>query len=314
MQQEGFTMNTFGGFMAVIFWSISIPLSRSLTEKVGMFNTAGLACLIGGMIPVVYYMAVYRSQFWTLTRFSPRYLLVCGTTFVFYMLCLYGAIGTASGREQIVEVGLINYLWPTLILVFSIPILKNRGSPWLIFGIVVSLSGIFLATVSMNREILSIRSLLVNVKDNSVPYLFALGAAVLWSIYSNLASKMADLSNKLTVPLLLIVSGMTLEILSIGLNEKAVWNPTARIELLILALFPCVFAYVLWDAAMRKGNMILVTSFSYLTPLFSIIVTGLYLGVNLVTGVWIACALVIGGAVVCNFSIRRKCYEHNIQQ
>lgn len=307
-------MNTGYGFLAVIFWSVSIPLSRSLTEKLGMFNTAGLACLFGGMIPVIYYMVIYRSKFWTLTRFSPRYLLICGTTFVFYILCLYGAIGTAASRQQIIEVGLINYLWPSLILLFSIPILKNRASPWLILGIAVSLSGIFLATVSMNREILSIRSLLVNIKDNSIPYLFALGAAVLWSLYSNLANKMAEKSSKLTVPLLLIVSGIMLEVLAVALREKAVWDSTARIELLILALFPCVFAYVLWDAAMRKGNMILVTSFSYLTPLFSIIVTGLYLKVNLVTGVWIACALVIAGAVICNFSIRRKCYEHNIQQ
>jgi drug/metabolite transporter (DMT)-like permease len=222
------------------------------------------------------------------------------------MISLYAAIGMAASRQQIVEVGLINYLWPTFILVFSIPILKNKASPWLILGILISLSGIFLANVSMNREVFSIHNSLMNLKDNFLPYLFALGAAVLWSLYSNLANRMAELSNKLTVPLLLIVSGIMLEILAVGFQEKSVWNTTAIIELSILALFPCVFAYILWDAAMRKGNMILVTSFAYLTPLFSIILTGLYLGVIIVAGVWFACALVITGAVICNFSIKRK--------
>lgn len=307
-------MNTAAGFLAVIFWSVSIPLSRSLTEKLGMFNTAGLACLFGGMLPVIYYLIAYRSQFRALTRFSPRYLLFCGTTFVFYMLCLYGAIGMAASRQQIVEVGLINYLWPSFILLFSIPILKNRASPWLILGIMVSLSGILLANVSMNTDVFSVHNFLMSLKHNFLPYIFALGAAVLWSIYSNLASKMAEQSNKLTVPLLLIVSGLMLEVLSVCLDEKAVWGATALVELSVLAVFPCVLAYILWDAAMRKGNMILVTSFSYLTPLFSIILTGLYLGVTLVAGVWMACALVIAGAVICNFSIRKKCYEHNIQQ
>ncbi len=297
-------MNTAGGFLAVILWSLSIPLSRSLTEKLGMFNTAGLACLFGGTAAVIYYVLAYRSQFRTLIKFSPRYLLFCGTPFVLYMIFFYAAVGMASSRQQVVEVGLINYLWPTFILVFSIPILKNKASPWLIPGIIVSFSGIVLVDVSMNEEIFSIQNSLMNLKYNFPPYLFALGNAVLWSIYSNLASKMEELSNKLTVPLLLIISGIILEVLAAGFQEKAVWDVTALVELSILALFPCVAAYILWDAAMRKGNMILVTSFAYLTPVFSTIMTGLYLGVTLVAGVWIACALVIAGAVICNFSIR----------
>ena len=306
-------MNTAGGFLAVIFWSMSIPLSRSLTEKLGMFNTAGLACLFGGIVAILYYMVAYRAQFRTLIKFSPRYLLLCGTPFVLYMIFLYAAVGMASNRQEVVEVGLINYLWPTFILVFSIPILKNKASPWLIPGIIVSFSGIVLVDVSMDEEVFSIQNSLMNLKYNFLPYLFALGNAVLWSIYSNLANKMAELSNKLTVPLLLIVSGIMLEILAAVFQEKAVWDGTALVELLILALFPCVVAYILWDAAMRKGNMILVTSFAYFTPLFSTIMTGLYLGVKLVTGVWIACALVIAGAVICNFSMRKQNHEHNIQ-
>lgn len=307
-------MNTAGGFLAVIFWALTIPLSRSLTEKLGMFNTAGLTCLFGGMVSALYYMVVYRSQFRTLTKFSPRHLLFCGTPFTLYMIFLYAAVGMASSRQQIVEVGLINYLWPTFILIFSIPILKNKASPWLILGIMVSLSGIFLVSASMNREVFSIHNSLMNLKHDFLPYLFALGAAVLWGLYSNLAGRMADLSSKLTIPLLLIFSGLVLKILAVGFQEKAVWDSTARIEFFIQALFPYAIGYILWDAAMRKGNMILVTSFSYLTPLFSTILTGLYLGVTLVTGVWISCALVIAGAVICNFSIRKNDHGHHIQQ
>ena len=292
--------------MAVVFWSISIPLSRSLTEKLGSFHTAGLACLIGGTLPVLYYLSTYRSRFRSLLNFSPRYLWLCGSCFIIYMVSLYVAIGTAASRQQIVEVGLINYLWPIFIFIFSIPILKNRASPWLILGIMISLSGIVLADASVNKGELSIHGFITNVRNNAIPYLFALSAAIFWSIYSNWACLYANLSNKLTVPLLLISSGIVLEILSTCFCEKSSWDGRACIEMLVLALFPCVLSYVFWDLSMRKGNMILVTSFSYLTPLFSVIVTGLYLGVTLVTGVWIACALVIAGAVVCNFSIKKK--------
>ncbi len=299
-------MSTAGGFLAIIFWSMSIPLSRSLTEKLGMFNTAGLACLFGGMLAVLYYAVTYRSRFRTLAKFSSRYLLFCGAPFVFYTICLYAAIGLATSRQQIVEVGLINYLWPTFILIFSIPILKNRASPWLILGIMISLSGIVLVNASMNKEVFSIQNTLMNIKSNYPAYLFALGAAVLWSLYSNLASSMKRLSNKLTVPLLLIVSGLMLEILALIFQEKSAWDGKTVIEISILSLFPCVISYILWDTAMRKGNIILVTSFAYLSPIFSTILTGLYLGVTLVMGVWIACALVIAGAVICNLSMKKQ--------
>jgi drug/metabolite transporter (DMT)-like permease len=176
----------------------------------------------------------------------------------------------------------------------------------------VSLSGIILVDASMNKEDFSIQNSLMNLKCNFLPYMFALGGALLWSLYSNLANRMGGLSNKLTVPLLLIVSGIFLEILAVGFQEKSLWGATALVELSILAIFPCVLAYILWDAAMRRGNMILVTSFAYLSPLFSTILTSLYLGVTIVVGVWISCALVIAGAVICNFSMRKQNHEHHL--
>ena len=111
-------MSTAGGFLAIIFWSMSIPLSRSLTEKLGMFNTAGLACLFGGMLAILYYVVAYRSRFKTLTKSSSRYLLFCGVPIVFYTIFLYAAIGLAATRQHIVEDGLVNYLVPTCNLIF----------------------------------------------------------------------------------------------------------------------------------------------------------------------------------------------------
>jgi len=57
---------------------------------------------------------------------------------------------------------------------------------------------------------------------------------------------------------------------------------------------------------MRKGKIILVASFSYFTPLLSIIISSLYLQVVIKPSLWIACGLVILGAVICKFSIIDK--------
>jgi drug/metabolite transporter (DMT)-like permease len=70
-----------------------------------------------------------------------------------------------------------------------------------------------------------------------------------------------------------------------------------------MSVFPTFLAYTFWDRAMRKGNIILVASFSYFTPLLSIIISSLYLQVVIKNNLWIACGLVIVGAVICKFSI-----------
>jgi drug/metabolite transporter (DMT)-like permease len=70
-----------------------------------------------------------------------------------------------------------------------------------------------------------------------------------------------------------------------------------------MAVFPTIIAYVFWDNAMRRGNMILVTSLSYLTPLLSIIISSVYLGVEAGAYLWVGCLLVIAGSLTCKMSV-----------
>ena len=57
---------------------------------------------------------------------------------------------------------------------------------------------------------------------------------------------------------------------------------------------------------MQKGDIILVASFSYLTPLLSTTISSLYLGVALTWRLWLGCALIIAGAFACNLAVRRE--------
>jgi len=91
--------------------------------------------------------------------------------------------------------------------------------------------------------------------------------------------------------------------------EESYWTPRVVVELLYMSIFPTFLAYLFWDRAMRKGNIILVVSLSYFTPLLSIIISSLYLRVIIKPTLWIACGLVIAGAVICKFSIIDKIQE-----
>jgi drug/metabolite transporter (DMT)-like permease len=65
-----------------------------------------------------------------------------------------------------------------------------------------------------------------------------------------------------------------------------------------------VLWYDLWDAAMRQGNLPLVASASYLTPLLSTLVSCVYLAVIPGAQLWIGCALIIAGSLVSWRSVK----------
>jgi drug/metabolite transporter (DMT)-like permease len=52
-------------------------------------------------------------------------------------------VGLAKSREQVLEIALVNYLWPALTILLSLPLLKQRARLWLLPGTELALTGIF---------------------------------------------------------------------------------------------------------------------------------------------------------------------------
>jgi drug/metabolite transporter (DMT)-like permease len=294
--------NTSLGVLAILLWSTSVAFSRSLTEALGTLTAAASIYLLAGALGCLYVWRspdVYQSMR-TLTR---RYLLICGALFVTYMVCLYLAIGLASSRPQVIVVGLINYLWPSLSLVFSIPILKRRAQPLLLPGIALALGGVWLAAGL--GQTLSLRDALIG-SGAWLPYTLALGAALCWALYSNLSRRLAAGSAAGGVPVFLLASGVVLALLRLFVQETSAWTISSAALLLYMALFPGLLAYLFWDMGVRKGDITLLAAISYLTPLLSTLVSALVLGVAPSAGFWLGLGLVIAGAVVCKRAITEE--------
>ena len=296
-------MQTALGFLSILFWSTTVAFSRSLTEQLGVFAAATAIYLPSGVLGVAYQMLRGNSPRKMLDLPRP-YLLGCGSLFVTYMLALYLAIGLASSRQQVIEVGVINYLWPGLTLLFSIPILKKKAGVFLIPGILVAFSGVFLAMTQ--GASVSWKGFVQNLSTGFVAYVWALVAAVSWGLYSNLSRRWAGHVEGGGVPVFLLASGLLLLALHWVFPEESRWTRGAVLEVLYMSVVASLLAYAFWDIAMRKGNIILVASFSYLTPLLSTAVSCLYLQVVPGWTLWLACALVVGGALICKVSVKDR--------
>jgi drug/metabolite transporter (DMT)-like permease len=232
-----------------------------------------------------------------LLRLPRAYLLGCGGLFVLYNVALYRAVALAANPSQVVVVGLINYLWPGLSLVFALPLLGKKARPFLPLGILVALAGILLSSWQPGLDWAA------GLSAAAEPYLWALVAAVSWALYSNLSRRWAGESSTGAVPLFLLVSGLLLGLCRLFTPEQSHWSPQTGLMLAYMAVFPAFLAYSFWDQAVRRGRIILVASLSYLTPLLSTLITVLVLGVPPTPLLGLAALLVFAGAVVCKVSV-----------
>ena len=293
-------LNTIFGILAILFWGTTIAFSRSLTEQLGPLTAASWIYLLSGIWGCIYLISKPGGIKKTF-QLPILYLIGCGALFTIYAVFLYLAVGLAFSREQVIEVSIINYLWPGLTLVFSLPILHKKGRITLIPGVVLAFSGFYLATVQSGM--FSWEGFKGNLQVSYLPYLLAFMAAISWGLYSNLVRRWAGHTESGAVPIFLLITGLILTTIRFIFPEESYWTPRVVVELLYMSIFPTFLAYFFWDRAMRKGKIILVASLSYFTPLLSIIISSSYLQVAVRANLWIACGLVIAGAIVCKFSI-----------
>jgi drug/metabolite transporter (DMT)-like permease len=285
---------TVGGIGAILLWSTTVAIVRSLSEQIGPLTAAAgvfTVSAISALIPLL----LNRKRLQGALHLPRLYLMVCGALFVGYMILLFLAIGKAQNRQQALEVALLNYLWPTLTLLFSLPILGRKANWLLLPGTVLALAGVFIvATIGGS---VSWASFVHNLAANPAAYIMALLAALFWALYSGLTRRWAGDSQEGGVAVFLVLSAIVLLAICILADEKRPWSARAWLEMLLLGLSTFV-AYSLWDKAMRKGHIVFVAACSYLTPLFSTLVSSLYLAVVPGTRLWLGCGLLVLGSIL----------------
>lgn len=295
-------LSTGSGLLAIVLWSSTIAVARSLSEQLGPITAAVSVYLIGGLFCVAR-LWVSKALARQVLHLSRKYLFGCGLLFVVYTVLLYVAIGLARDREQVLEIGLINYLWPAGTVVFSLWLLDKRANLLLLPGTVLALLGVFLVMTQGAR--MSWSSFVGHLQDNPVAYACAFAGAVAWALYSNLTRRWSEPGSEGAVELFIPATGVLLLLTRLLVTEPTAWNAQAVAEAILLGGVTAV-AYVLWDVAMRKGDLLLVASCAYFTPLLSTGVSCAYLKVLPGSRLWVGAVLIVIGSLISWRSVSDK--------
>ena len=175
--------NTLSGLGAIILWSTTVGLARSISEQIGPI-AAGASVYITGGVLASSFVIIKKNVFREISSIPRIYFFSCGILFIIYSTALFLALGLAQDRYQTLEIGLINYLWPTLTILLALFLLRRKANLWLIPGTILALIGIFF--VIIQGEYFSFTMFIKNIQNNPGAYGFGLVAALSWAMYSNL--------------------------------------------------------------------------------------------------------------------------------
>lgn len=296
------TRYTLWGILAIILWSATVALVRSISEQIGPVTSGAAVYLTGGILACLY-VVISRKPIFVKGKFPIRYFLSTGSLFSIYTISLFLAIGLASSRMEAIELGLLNYLWPGLTILLSLVLLSQKSSFWILPGTLLAFAGIFLVITAGTD--FSWNGFVTHIKGNPLAYLFGVIAALSWAFYSNLTRLWKGVDESAFVPFFILITGLFLLGLSFVFPEERTFSFGLVIEVLFLSL-STVLAYIFWELAMQKGNLAIVLPFSYMTPLFSTLISTFYLGVIPGARLWIGCLILIAGSLMSWWSLKQK--------
>jgi len=282
------------GLVAILLWSAIVGLIKSVSEGFGAIGGAALIYTGSALL------LLFTVGFPNIRQFPRRYLIIGSVLFVSYELCLSLSLGFTHSGRQAIEVGMVNYLWPALTIVLSVMVTRQRASPLMIPGAILSVIGI--CRVLGGDAGFSLVDMYGNIMDNPLSYGLALSGAIIWAIYCVVTKTIAQGSNGIT--LFFILTALTLWIkFLLSPGPEFVLSLSAWVSL-ALAVISMSFGYAAWNIGILHGNVTVLAAASYFIPIISAMMAAVMLHSPLSVSFWQGTAMVSLGSLTCWWSTR----------
>lgn len=285
------SLATLIGLTSVLMWSLLAALTVA-TGKIPPFQLAAMTFAIGAMIGPL--MWLWRPEGWRAWR-QPLVAWALGVGGLFGYHALYFV---ALRLAPPAEAGLLNYLWPLLIVLFSSFLPGERLAPHHVIGALLGLTGtvvLFAGNSSISYE------------PGQLPGLFAAFiAAFVWAGYSVLSRRMASVPTD-AVAGFCFSTAILSAIIHLAI-ETTVWpeTPVQWLAIIALGIGPVGAAFFAWDIGMKRGDIRVLGAASYATPLLS---TGFLILVGYAKpslALAIAALLIAGGGLIAARDMLRR--------
>lgn len=285
--------------LTILFWSGNFNLARAVNADVPPLALSFWRWAVAGLILLPF---AWRSMRQALPLLRVHWKLVGA-------LALLGV----TGFNSLVYVGLqtttatngvlLQTITPVLTVLLASVVLKEHSSLRQWGGIAVSLLGVLVIITRADLRVL-------HHLDFTTGDLWMLAASLDWACYTILLRKLPNGLKGLPVVGFTVLLG-ALGILPLYVHESLVFRPmpvtlTSVLSVGYVAIFPSLLSYLFWNHATQKLGAGRTGQFSYLLPVFGILLAVLFLGERLHLFHALGMVLVAAGLVLTNWRRTRR--------
>jgi len=260
-------------FLQLLFWASVVSVSFFLA-----------LLLIQGKLAL---LRTYSREEWLHSA-----LLGFLNPFLYYVV-LFQAYSLLSAQEA----QTLNYTWPIMITVLSIPILRQRIKFQSVFAIIISFAGVLITTTQ--GDILGFRF------TNLTGTLLALSSAAIWALFWIYSVK--DNRDEVAKLFLNFAFGLVFILISIPFfSELVVPDIIGLLGAIYVGLFEMGITFIIWLRALKLSKTTAqVSHFIYVVPFLSLIVIHFVVGEMILIPTIIGLILVVTGIMLQQFASTR---------
>ncbi len=287
------TKGTLFVFICVTLWAL-IPV----VAKMGQTNLDNHQFLFWSSLVSFIVLALSVIFTGNLSEFRSYHFKDWGSLFILgllgtylYYLFLYLGYAKATGMEVLV----VQYTWPVLIVVFSIFILKERLTLRKIIAIALGFSGVILVLTKGDFQ---------NIHVNNAPVIGLVGAGAACFALFSVLSKTIKKEPLGVVTIYFLTACIASFISMLYYSEFALPSTTELMPVLLNGVLVNGFSYVFWLLALRSTEASYLAPFTFIAPILSAIYLIMFFDEPIVPVYAAGLLLVVTGGLVNSLSRR----------
>ena len=248
--------------LAIFFWSTVASASKLSLEYLSPIQLVFYATLFS--LAALFIIILVQGKFHLIRRFSKSEISKLAMLSVLnpclYYIILFEAYDVLSAQEAMA----INYSWVVMMVLLSIPILKQRIGFRAFLAVILSYVGVLIIATKGN--------LLLFEFGNTRGVVLALSTTVIWALFWLFNTKK---SGDIVVSLFLIfLFSLPFIMMAVLLYSTFVWpSYQGLLGATYIGLFEMGITFVLWQSALSYSSTVArVTSLAFITPFLSLVV------------------------------------------
>ena len=282
----------FLAIIAVLFWSTVASAFKISLQYLDYFQLLFFSSLVSTLL--LFLLILSQNKILEICKTNSKDLLKSALMGFLNPFLYYVVLLKAYSLLKAQEAGTLNYVWPVVIVLLSVPLLKQKISVKSLLAILISFAGAVI--IGTNGRIFTLEF------SNLEGVLLALGSSVIWSLFwiFNLKDHRETL-NKL---FLNFVFGMIyITLACIIFSEISLPNFKSILGSTYIGLFEMGITYIIWLRALQLTTTTAkISNLIFLSPFISLIIIYFTVGEKIMLSTILGLSLIIGGIVIQKYS------------